>query len=29
MSHKPDNPQAFDPFGAWQSMHEAGVEAWV
>src|SRR5262245_12187734 len=28
MRKKPDNQQAFDPFSAWQSMRDAGMDAW-
>ena len=29
MSQKSDDPQSFDPFGAWQTMRDASADAWV
>src|SRR5215212_940656 len=28
MSQKPDEQQAFDPFGAWKNMRDSGMDAW-
>jgi len=28
MSQKSDEQQAFDPFGAWKSMRDSGMDAW-
>lgn len=28
MSQKSDDQQAFDPFGAWKSMRDGGMDAW-
>jgi polyhydroxyalkanoic acid synthase PhaR subunit len=28
MSQKPDDQQAFDPFGAWKGMRDTGMDAW-
>jgi polyhydroxyalkanoic acid synthase PhaR subunit len=28
MSQKPDEQQAFDPFGVWKSMRDSGMDAW-
>jgi polyhydroxyalkanoic acid synthase PhaR subunit len=28
MSQKSDEQQAFDPFGAWKNMRDAGMDAW-
>ena len=28
MSQKPDDQNAFDPFGAWRTMRDTGMDAW-
>ena len=28
MSQKPDEQEIYDPFGAWKSMRDAGMDAW-